>query len=884
MPLEKNPGDAVLAGSINQLGALTIRADRVAEETVAGRVIKMTSDALKDKTSGERMADQMARYFLPMVLGLAVLTFVGYFTYHTRLRTGPLSWRPALFASMYPTLAVLVVSCPCALILATPAAVMAALARLGGTGILIKSGRALERLAKANAVAFDKTGTLTEGKLTVREVHSLGSMTGDELLRIAASAEQGSEHPLGRTLIAEASRRGLSLEAMSNFRAFPGGGIVTEMSLGSVVVGNERLLSECKIGWPDAANALRESIDTAGQTPMWVAVGGTLVGAIGVQDSPRPEAAGVLAEFRELGFDPILLLTGDRRAAAMAVGADLGFTEIAAELLPHQKVERIEALKKSGATVVMVGDGINDAPALARADVGLAISGIDLAAEAGDVVLLGDPLRSLPLLVRLSRQTFKIIRQNILWFAFVVNLAGILITAWLWPIFAPANWLEQSPLAAVIYHQIGSLAVLLNSMRLLWFEPTGRNSLVRSIERGTTAIDLWIDRYFDVHEWTHAIGEHPKKWLVGVVACLLLIWAATGLLIVRPDETAVIRRFGRATETLEPGWYWRYPWPIDSAARVADRIRTVEIGFRETPENLANASWTWNSAHRRENRRQDEATMITGDGNLVDVQAVLRYRVVDPKVFLFEVAGAEEILRASAESALRGVVAGHPFQDLLTLGRDKFQSEVLKRLQATIAGYGESGLGVELEGLSLRDLHPPAEVVEAYYGVAKAMEDRDRDVNRAQERSIAKHKAAQADAEKIAQNARASAVERTLAAAAEKMRFQDRSGARRQLSDAQEMTLTLDAIEAGLRGVPAVEVEKQIAQRRQQLIDRQATLSDFRTFWDTIGQALSNRGLILVDSDKVGGQRNLFLIDPEVLRPNLPMLLPSRAPPTRPLE
>lgn len=882
VPCEKSVNDEVLAGSINRLGALTIEARRVAEQTVAGRVIEMTAAALKDKTSGERLADRMARYFLPLVLGLALLTLLGAFAYHTRLRTRPLDWRPALIASMYPTLAVLVVSCPCALILATPAAIMAALARLAGTGVLIKSGRAIERLAQVSALAMDKTGTLTEGKLAVRELHPLTDIAGDELLRIAASAEQPSEHPLGMTLVAEARKRGLTLEPAAGFKAFPGGGLVAEISTGSVLIGNQRLLREQGIAWNDQGEALAARLDAAAQTPLWVALNGALLGAIGVQDTARPEAAGVVEEFRALGFEPIVLLTGDRRAVAESVAGDLGFSAIEAELLPHQKTERIDALKKAGGKVVMIGDGINDAPALARADVGIALRGIDLAAEAGDVVLLSDSLRSLPLLMRLSRQTVAIIRQNILWFAFGVNGLGILLTSWLWPILAPAAWAEQSPLAAVIYHQIGSLAVLLNSMRLLWFERTTQSKTVRGMENRLRDIDLWIDRTFDVHEWTHTLGSHPKKFLAGGIALALLVWAAFGLTIVRPDETAVVRRFGRAVETLAPGWTWRYPWPIEDVTRVAERVRTIEVGFREGNENLATASWTWNSAHRKENRRQDEATMITGDGNLVDVQAVLRYRVVDPKVYLFEVGGVDEILRATTESALRSLVAGRPFQDLLTIERATFQNEVLARLRALCASYGPQGLGVELEGLSLIDLHPPAEVVDAYYGVAKAMEDRDRGINMAEERSIAKRKAGQSDAEKIVVEAKASATEKTLAAAAQTNRFVQHSNARHDLSQQQELNLTLDGIESILKGMPVAEAQKQLVERRRQRIAAQTSLSDFRTFWDGVGQALTGRGLILVDSDNVRGQRNLFLIDPELLRPIMPFLVPGKAPPTRP--
>jgi membrane protease subunit HflK len=274
--------------------------------------------------------------------------------------------------------------------------------------------------------------------------------------------------------------------------------------------------------------------------------------------------------------------------------------------------------------------------------------------------------------------------------------------------------------------------------------------------------------------------------------------------------------------------------------------------------------------------------MITGDGNLVDIQAVLRYRVTDPHVFLFDVAGADEILRASAEATLRGLVAGRPFHTLLTVERQKFQDEVLSRLRETCSAYGEKGLGVELESLSLLDLHPPGEVVEAYYDVAKAMERRDKFVNQAQEVAIKWNKAAQAEGEKILSQAKAAAAEKTYAAAAETRKFLDQSRARRELSEHQELQLALDTAGMTLRGENPEVIEKTIGDRRKKLVANQATLTDFRTFWETIGQALSGRSMVLVDSDNVRGQRNLFLIDPDVFRPMIPFM--KTAPPTRPLE
>ena len=303
---------------------------------------------------------------------------------------------------------------------------------------------------------------------------------------------------------------------------------------------------------------------------MLVARNGQVLGAIGARDRVRPEAAGVLDELRALGIKPIVLLTGDRLAAARALATDLTFDAIDAELLPTQKVDKVTALQADKRTVAMVGDGINDAPALARADVGLAIGGTgsDIAAEAGDVIFMGDPLRSLPLLVRLSRQTVRIIRQNIFVFAFAVNAVGIVLTAWLWPIFAPAGWYEQAPIAAVIYHQLGSLAVLLNSMRLLWFERGTSRPWLANIKGWLRQADVWVDKHLDVDEFFHWIEHHPRRVAAGLIGVVLAIYALTGITIVAPDQKAVVRRFGQPVDDLEPGWYWRFPWPVEDVLRI----------------------------------------------------------------------------------------------------------------------------------------------------------------------------------------------------------------------------------------------------------------------------------------------------------------------------
>jgi heavy metal translocating P-type ATPase len=318
LPVDKGPGDPVLAGTLNQLGALTIRAERVAEQTVVGRVVELTARALREKAPLERTADRLAKYFLPVVLALAAVTFlVGVALALGKQPPDQRDLWNAIRLSIDPTLAVLVVACPCALILATPAAVIAALGRLAGTGVLIKGGTALERLANVRAFAFDKTGTLTEGRLELGDVIGLSGVPAEELLRLAAAAEQRSEHPLARLIVQAAAGRGVAAEQVEDFQAHPGAGVTARLAGGAALtVGNPRLLAEQGIPLTDEARALVERLDAAGQTVLLVARDGVLSGVVGARDRVRPEAAGVVAELRGLGIQDIALLTGDRPATA----------------------------------------------------------------------------------------------------------------------------------------------------------------------------------------------------------------------------------------------------------------------------------------------------------------------------------------------------------------------------------------------------------------------------------------------------------------------------------------------------------------------------------------------------------------------------------------
>jgi Cu+-exporting ATPase len=885
-PVDKAPGDEALAGTLNQFGALTIEARRVAESTVVGRVIELTRTALKDKMTLERTADRLARYFLPAVLGLTACTFLGALFLNWGIPLGSKrGFAQALSLSINPTLAVLVVACPCALILATPAAVMAALGRLAGTGVLVKGGTALERLAQVTAFVFDKTGTLTEGKLELGEILPLPGIIESELLRSAATAEQKSEHLLGHLILQEATRRQITSEPVEEFKAHPGAGVSARTGLGAILVGAPRLLEDRGIRFPSELQASMDRLDSLGQTAIIVARDGVVVGVIGVRDRVRSQAAGVLRELRRLGIERIAMLTGDRPAAAQAIAVELEISEIHAQLLPEQKADFVKTWQQER-KVAMVGDGINDAPALAIADVGLAVggTGTDIAAEAGDVVLMGDPLRPLPLLLGVSREMVRIIRQNIIIFAFGVNALGILLTAWLWPVlFSSSDWHDQGPLAAVIYHQLGSLAVLLNSMRLLWFGRTASSPAWSGARLRLRTIDLWLNHHLDVDQWLHWASHHTRLVALSVLGLLFLIYALSGMTQIGPDEVGVVRRFGRPiSPDLDPGLHWRWPWPVEKVIRIQpDRIRTVEIGFRPLGGSTAHAL-AWSSSHGGEGieRRPEEAIMITGDGNLVELQASFRYAVADPHAYLFDVDNPDELIRSAGEAAIRETVAGRTFLDLLTRYRDSLAQDVLKKLNQRLQKYGN--LGVSLQGLDLHDLHPPLDVVPDYRRVTMAMESRDRQINEAEAEKLRVYsdsrlpgkRAALVRQHQMLNTAAGDRDQKIKEADAARLAFQARLEARSTLSASEEWQLLQNAFEAIHGGQDVASAFRDYESRRMQQIKLSTTLTDFRLYWEALGQALGGREKILVDADKVPGRRQLLLFDPDQFRVPAPVLTP----------
>ena len=595
----------------------------------------------------------------------------------------------------------------------------------------------------------------------------------------------------------------------------------------------------------------------------------------------------MIADLRVSGVETIALLTGDRAAAARSVAEAVGIDEFQAELLPDQKAAWVASggreppgssmnqPARACGSVAFVGDGINDAPALARATVGLAVGvGADIAAEAGDIVLMGDPLRSLPLLVRLSRETVHVIRQNIIVFALGVNAVGIVITAWLWPLFAPVGWLESGPIVGAIYHQIGSLAVLLNSMRLLAFER--RRSVVT--RQRWQRIDQWIDHTFNFDEWLHRLSHHWRAVTATLALLFFVGYAASGFAAIQPDEVGVVRRFGRLLpDDLSPGLHWRWPWPAESVERVKpDRVRTIEIGFRPAA-GPADSGYTWASPHGGEIRViPDESLVVTGDGNLVEVLATVRFHIADSRVYLSAALAPEEQLRARAEAVLRESFAGRPFADLLTVGRGSLQQDVMTRI-----GDRTTGLGLVVDGLTMHDLHPPAEVVDAHHAVARALEDRDRQIYEAAAAATRTRRAAESTATPHRPHGRRPSI-RTSCSGKRECRRCCRLACRPHPFEFNRRR------EAGGRAARSNSGGSRCHDRGVRIpaptsrVDcHSASLTEFRLTWGALAVALGGRAKVIVDSDRIPGRRQLLLYDPGSLPPPVSPKPTNEKPPSR---
>ncbi|HEV8149823.1 MAG TPA: heavy metal translocating P-type ATPase [Gemmatimonadales bacterium] len=455
IPVAKAAGNSVIGGTINTTGLLRSRATTLGAESVLARIVQLLREAQGSRAPLARLADRISAVFVPVVIALAITTFVAWY-----LLTG----QAPLIRAFTAAVSVLIIACPCAMGLAVPTAMMVATGRGAELGLLIKGGEALERAGRIDTIVLDKTGTVTAGRPAVTDLVALPRWNDAELLGLAASLETASEHPLAGAIVQEAKRRGLPLLGVESFRALPGRGATGSVAGSTVVVGNEPMLLEAGID-PAALREAATRLADQGRTPMFVAVDGALAGLLAVADPVRPTSPRAIELFRQLGLD-VFMLTGDQRRTAEAVARETGIAHVVAELLPEGKVAEIRRLKQEGRVVAMVGDGINDAPALAAADLGLAMgSGADVAAQAGDVVVMRADLVPVAAAVRLSRRTIAVMRQNLFW-AFVYNVIGIPVAA---GVLYPAFGLLLSPVLASAAMALSSVSVVSNSLRLRRF-------------------------------------------------------------------------------------------------------------------------------------------------------------------------------------------------------------------------------------------------------------------------------------------------------------------------------------------------------------------------------------------------------------------------------
>ena len=722
IPANKTAGDKVFAGTINQVGSLEVRVTAVGADSTLGKIIHLIEEAEEKKAAVQQRADRWAVWFVPIVLALGLATFF--------FSSG--DFGPRLIRAV----SVLIVACPCALVLATPTGIAAGIGRLARAGVLVKGGVYLEQLARIRAVVFDKTGTLTVGKPQVVEVIAFVNDERD-LLALAATTESHSEHPLAQVIVAEAKRRGIVLGRVDRFEAAPGRGMVAECNGQRVVIGNRQLLQEHGIVIPAEAETRVARLEQAGNTVVLVAANGVVVGAIALMDTPRDDARDTVVQLRRLGIAEVQLLTGDNERVGHAVGDRLGIGEVGAGLLPADKVSRIRAIQQRGLPTLMCGDGINDAPSLAAADVGVAMHGLgaDITLEAADVVLMNDDLKKIPFAIDFCRHVVVTIHRNIWWFAVGFNGSAVLA--------ASQGWI--GPVGAAVTHQIASLLVVCNSLRLLW-SGNGTAKLAAVWKRAAGELNQFVNA-------TVVFCRAHTREVSGAVAALLVLgWFALGLTVIQPDEVGVWLHFGKKQAVLEPGLHYVWPWPCDEVPRVLPgRVQRVQIGLRSVASASAVRPWwnlwstaqtttpvlpaeptayEWNYEHKEGFQFiPEEATTVVGDENYVSVTLAIHFVNKDPVAYLFATVDPSSLVKAFAEAALRNTAGRATADDLLTTGRAATEESIREFLQQRLDACGA---GIEVQCVRLQDVHPPIELVDTYRDVASAIEEKSRVINEAE--------------------------------------------------------------------------------------------------------------------------------------------------------
>ena len=472
IPVDKQAGDKVIGATINQSGYFRMRADKVGDETALSQIIKLVDEATSSKAPIAKLADKVAGIFVPIVIGIALLAMVVW-----------LICGATFEFAMTIAVSVLVVSCPCALGLATPTAIMVGTGRGASNGILIKSAEALETAHSVNVVVMDKTGTITQGKPVVTDLACHSGVTEDHLLQIAASLEKLSEHPLARAIVAEAEKRNTQFLPVEQFEQIPGQGIKGSIQGLACLAGNQKLLNAEGIH-DEALEQLQDQMADQGKTPLFFAAAGKLIGMVAVADVVKPTSKQAIADLQTMGIE-VVMLTGDHKKTAEAIRKQVGVDRVVAEVLPQDKEQEVHKLQESGKKVAMVGDGINDAPALARADVGIAIgAGTDVAMESADIVLMRSDLLDVAGAIELSKATIRNIKENLFW-AFFYNIIGIPIAAGCW---YTAFHLKMNPMVAALAMSFSSVFVVSNALRLRFFKPKHGSAVSDNTAETSTSV------------------------------------------------------------------------------------------------------------------------------------------------------------------------------------------------------------------------------------------------------------------------------------------------------------------------------------------------------------------------------------------------------------
>ena len=455
IPVSKNPGDKVIGGSINKNGSIQFEATEIGKDTVLSQIIKLVEEAQGSKAPISRMADIVAGYFVPIVIGIATVTGIIWFISGS-----------GLTAALTFFISVLVIACPCALGLATPTSIMVGTGKGAENGILIKSGEALETAHKIKTVVLDKTGTITKGKPVLTDLKVYNNFDENEILQLAASAENNSEHPLAEAIVNGAKEKNVEFKQYDKFRAMPGYGIRAVIDEKEIQIGNRKLMASRKIS-TEAAEKDYEILSNEGKTPMFISVNNELAGLIAVADVVKETSKGAIERMHKLGLK-VIMLTGDNEKTAKYIAKEVGIDSVIAEILPFQKSEEVKKLQEAGEFVAMVGDGINDSPALAQANVGIAIgSGTDVAIESADIVLIRNDLNDVAGAIALSKATITNIKENLFW-AFFYNVIGIPFAAGIF--YAFFNGPKLDPMIAAFAMSLSSVSVLMNALRLKFFK------------------------------------------------------------------------------------------------------------------------------------------------------------------------------------------------------------------------------------------------------------------------------------------------------------------------------------------------------------------------------------------------------------------------------